>query len=178
MNALHANYAELHCNLGSAPKSLRLVTTDTIVRLCDDHGEVASHPRCWAKGRRIESPAHRADVLDKKPAARDNSAGARLRAEVPRTAELMQHWLDRGPALGSLVRRTAKLLDLYGKRVLSAAVNELLDRGGHDYGALAMLCEKRRKAPRRVLPLELAAHVVERDVIPHDLGGYDDDDCK
>jgi len=30
--------------------------------------------------------------------------------------------------------------------------------------------------PHRVLPLELAPHVVDRDVIPHDLGGYDDDE--
>ncbi len=71
--------------------------------------------------------------------------------------------------------RTTKLLDLYGQQVVSQAVDELLERGSHDYGALAMLCEKRRKRPRRFLPLDLAPHVVERDVIPHDLGGYDDD---
>ena len=44
-----------------------------------------------------------------------------------------------------------------------------------DYGALAMLCEQRRTRRRPVLPLVLAPHVVDRDVIPHDLGGYDDD---
>ena len=26
-----------------------------------------------------------------------------------------------------------------------------------------------------LLPLVLAPHVVDRDVVPHDLGGYDDD---
>jgi hypothetical protein len=67
-----------------------------------------------------------------------------------------------------------QLLDLYGASVLSSAVEDLLQRGGHDFGALAMLCEQRRKKPRRLLPVQLAPHVVDRDVIPHDLGGYDD----
>lgn len=72
--------------------------------------------------------------------------------------------------------RTCKLLDLYGPTVLTAAVKELLAKGCHDHGALAILCEKRRTRPRHALPIELAPHVVDRDVIPHDLGGYDDDD--
>ncbi|MBX3246139.1 MAG: hypothetical protein KF901_03045 [Myxococcales bacterium] len=76
--------------------------------------------------------------------------------------------------VGSLVVRTNKLLDLYGAPVVAAAVTELLERGGHDLGALAILCEQRRTRPRRLLPVELAPHVVDRDVIPHDLGGYDD----
>jgi hypothetical protein len=157
-----------------AERSLRLVTSDTEVRVCDETGQVASHRRCWGRGRRIEEAAHRVDVLSRKPAARDGTGRERLRAEVPRTLELMQRWLESGHNLGSLVQRTIKLLDLYGRRVLTEAVDELLTRGGHDYGALVMLCERRRKKPRPALPLELAAHVVDRDVIPHDLGGYDD----
>ena len=87
----------------------------------------------------------------------------------------MRRWLEDGRNVGPLVGRTLKLLDLYGASVVAPAVDDLLAKGGHDYGALAILCEQRRKKPRRVLPIELAAHVVERDVIPHDLGGYDDD---
>ena len=60
--------------------------------------------------------------------------------------------------------------------MLAAAVEALLAKGSHDYGALAILCEKQRTRPRRVLPLDLASHVVDRDVIPHDLGAYDDHD--
>ena len=84
-------------------------------------------------------------------------------------------WLEDGRNVGSLVARTLKLLDLYGATVLKAAAEELLAKKSHDYGALAILCEKQRTRPRRVLPLDLASHVVDRDVIPHDLGGYDDD---
>lgn len=160
----------------SADRTLRVVANDVEVRICAEHDRVvATHQRCWSKGKRIVAPEHREDVLDKKPAAREGTGRERLRAEVPRAGDLMQHWLDDARNVGFLVARTLKLLDLYGKTVLGQAVDELMERGSHDYGALALLCEKHRKRPRRILPIELGAHVVERDVIPHDLGGYDDE---
>lgn len=160
----------------AADRVLRLVATDVEVRLLDGDRVVAAHARSWGKGRTIEAPAHRAALLASKPGARDGKGRDRLRAEIPRIDELMRLWLEDGRNVGSLVARTGKLLDLYGGAVLSAAVEDLLAKNSHDYGALAILCEKRRSRPRRVLPLELADHVVDRDVIPHDLGGYDDDD--
>jgi hypothetical protein len=93
---------------------------------------------------------------------------------VPRADELMRRWLEDGRNVGSLVSRTLQLLDLYGASVLRAAVDDLLAKGSHDFGALAILCEQRRTKPRRILPVELGAHVIDRDVVPHDLGGYDD----
>lgn len=75
----------------------------------------------------------------------------------------------------SLASSATKLLDLYGANVLASAVDAVLAKGSHDLGALAILCEQRRAKPRRVLPIEIGTHVVDRDVIPHDLGGYDDD---
>jgi len=121
-------------------------------------------------------PEHRAALLARKPGAHDGKGRDRLRAEVPRIDELLRLWLEDGRYVGSLIGRTCKLLDLYGRAVLAAAVEALLAKGSHDYGALAILCEKQRTRPRRVLPLDLASHVVDRDVIPHDLGAYDDDD--
>ncbi|WP_437280927.1 hypothetical protein WME90_10315 [Sorangium sp. So ce375] len=110
-----------------------------------------------------------------KAGARDGKRRDRLRAEVPQVEELMRLWLADGRNVGSLVARTTKLLDLYGARVLAAAVEQLLKKGSHDYGALAILCEQSLARPRPVLPIELGPHVIHRDVIPHDLGGYDDD---
>jgi hypothetical protein len=59
--------------------------------------------------------------------------------------------------------------------VLRAAVDEAIARGVHDPGALAVLCEQMRKnlALPIPIPLDIAAHVPDRDVVPHDLGGYD-----
>lgn len=160
----------------AANRTLTLVANDTEVRLCERGQVVARHPRSWAKNEVIEAPEHRAALIAHKSRARDGKGRDRLRAEVPRIDELMQRWLEDGRNVGSLVALTQKLLDLYGKTVLAEAVGELLDRGSHDYGALAILCEQRRTKPRRILPLKLAPHVIDRDVIPNDLGGYDDDD--
>jgi hypothetical protein len=52
----------------------------------------------------------------------------------------------------------------------------LLARGTHDIGALAVLCEQRRRKGRgpAATVIAFADHVVEGDVVPHDLGAYDD----
>ncbi|MEK7122596.1 MAG: hypothetical protein AAB855_01945, partial [Patescibacteria group bacterium] len=81
-----------------------------------------------------------------------------------------------GRNIGSMTVKTIVLLNLYGAEILTKAVRELLDRGHHDPGALAILCEKYRCDDKRpvVLPVQFANHVEDRDVIPHDLGGYDE----
>lgn len=145
------------------------------MRLLDGDSVVATHARSWAKNTTVEDPAHRAAILATKRGARDGKSCDRLRTEVPHADELMRRWLEDGRNVGSLVARTLQLLDLYGVAVLAPAVDDLLARGGHDLGALAILCEQRRTRPRRVLPVQLGPHVVDRDVVPHDLGGYDDD---
>jgi hypothetical protein len=159
-----------------AERMLTLVANDIEVRLLDGARVVGALARSWAKNKVIEAPEHRAALLASKAGARDGKYRDRLRIEIPRVEELMRLWLEDGRNVGSLVARTSKLLDLYGQQVLASAVDDLLEKGSHDYGALAILCEQRRTRPRPVLPLELAPHVVDRDVIPHDLGGYDDDD--
>ena len=159
-----------------ASKSLTLAASDTCVRLLDGTAVIAVHDRCWGTHQDVEDPNHRAELLKHKRAARDSKGRDRLRAQVPHIDELIARWVDDGKNIGSLVVRTLSLLDLYGPTILAAATDELLQRGGSDYGALSILCEKRRGTKPVVLPLPLADHVRDRDVIPHDLGGYDDDD--
>jgi hypothetical protein len=73
------------------------------------------------------------------------------------------------------VARTIVLLNAYGAPVLRDVVAEMTERGTHDPGAMAILCEQRRKKRGQRPPsiVSFADHVNERDVIPHDLGGYD-----
>jgi len=76
-----------------------------------------------------------------------------------------------------MVAFTVKLLDAYGASILRRVVANMLKRGLHDRGAMAILCEqhrKRRSQGPAPLALEFGKHVVERDVVPHDLGGYDE----
>jgi len=75
-----------------------------------------------------------------------------------------------------MVTQVRKLLDLYGADLVAAAVTDAVARGTHDPGALAVVCEQKRRAKNRPVPidLELGAHVPDKDVIPHSLETYDD----
>lgn len=158
-----------------ARQTLTLVASDTDVRVLDGAAVVATHARNWGRGQLIEQEDHRASILLTKPGARPAKGRERLRAAVPRIDELLEHWLHDGKNLGSMIARTLKLLELYGERILRRAVDALLERGSHDLGALAVLCDREHRPQRIVLPLELGAHVPDRDVVPHDLGEYDHD---
>ena len=96
--------------------------------------------------------------------------------EVPEIDKLLERWVDAGRNIGSMIGFTIKLLDAYGPATLRAVTTDMLSRGIHDRGAMAILCEQKRRGRVGPSPLtiQLGEHVVERDVIPHDLGGYDE----
>ena len=90
---------------------------------------------------------------------------------------LLLRWTTLGGSLAIRVTRTIKLLDLYGDAIFAGAVSEIVLRGLHDVGALAIACDRLRREAGRPVPLDLPlpAHLVDRDVIPHDLETYDGD---
>jgi transposase len=159
-----------------ARRTLTLVADDQTVRVLDGALEIARHARSWGRHQVIELREHRAAILEEKRKARDLKGRDRLRVEVPEIDALLARWVDAGRNLGSMVGFTIKLLDAYGPAVLREVVSEMTQRGVHDRGAMAILCEQRRKRRAGPAPLviELGQHVVERDVGPHDLGGYDE----
>jgi transposase len=174
-------FVQLDTNRYSVPPeyastTLTLVANDTTLRLLDKDVEVAHHVRSWGRHQWIECPAHRAALLAQKRAAREPKGRDRLRAEVPGIETLFERWVAHSRNLGNLVARTLTLLDAYGAGVLQKAVAAMIERGTHDVGAIAILCEQERRREGGAGPLvvSFAAHVRERDVIPHDLGGYDD----
>ena len=157
-----------------ARRTVTVVASDAVVRVVDGDEAVAVHNRCWGRRQHIEDPEHRKAILAMKPGAADRKGRDFLRARLPRVDELFQRWLEDGRNIGSMTARTAKLVELYGAELLNTCINELIERQSHDLGALAILCERRRTKQPPVLPVVIGEHVVERDVLPHDLGGYDD----
>ena len=77
--------------------------------------------------------------------------------------------------MGAMTARTRKLRDLYGSDLLRQAVLEMCAGDLHDVGALALLCEQARRRANLPVPLALSLppHVVDVDVISHDLASYD-----
>jgi transposase len=165
-------YSVPHTFVGS---TLTLVANDTHLRWLDGDQVVAAHERCWGRHQWLEIPAHRKALVEEKRHARDLKGRDRLRAQVPNIEPLIERWVMAGRHLGAMVARTLKLLDAYTPPVLVEVVAEMLAAGTHDPGAMAILCEQRRRArgDRPVSVTVFSEHVRERDVIPHDLGDYD-----
>jgi transposase len=174
-------FVRFDTNLYSVPpawaeRTLTVAADDTTVRVLDAATEVARHARSWGHKQTVEALDHRAALVAQKRGARDLKGRDRLRAEVAGIDVLLARWVESGRNLGSLVGRTVQLVDLYGAAAVSAAVAEAVARGTQDPGALAALCEQQRRAAARPVPVPVAlgAHVRDHDVIPHDLGGYDE----
>ena len=173
-------FARFDTNLYSAPpdyaqETLTLVADDRVVRLLDGQKVLAEHRRSWGHGQKIESPEHRAEIVRRKRGAYVSTGRERIRAAAPGMDRLIERWVDAGRNVGSMVAQTGKLLDLYGLDVFRKAIAETIERGTHDPGEIGVLCEKHRRTAETPLPLDiqLGEHVPDRDVIPHDLGGYD-----
>lgn len=161
-----------------AERTLTLVADDRQVRLLDGTLVVARHERSYGKRQIIEVAAHRAALVAERRAAADLKGRDRLRAAAPDFSALLERWAVAGPSLAILVTRAIKLLDLYGDEIFAAAVAEVVARGLRDTGALAVACDRLRRDRRRPVPVEipLSPNIDDRDVIPHDLRTYDDDD--
>lgn len=162
-----------------AEKTLTLVVNDLELRVVDDGQELASHRRRWSKAEWVEERAHRQGLLEQRRAAGTAKGRDLLRATAPNFDLLCERWVDAGRNVGNLTGRTLKLLDLYGPGIFRPSLEDLLARGTHDHdiGALAHLCEQRRRAQSLPVPLDLplSQHLNDRDVIPHSLANYDDD---
>jgi transposase len=161
-----------------AERTLTLCADDVDVRVLDGPMCVARHPRSWGRRQILELSGHRAVLVAERRAAADLKGRDRLRAAAPAFGALLERWALAGPSLGMQVTRAIKLLDLYGDEVFAVAVAELVARGLRDTGALAVACDRLRRERHRPVPIDvpLPAHADDRDVIPHDLETYDDDD--
>lgn len=157
-------------------RTLSLVVDDIELRILDGQTCVARHERNYGKRRVIETPEHREVILKQRRAARDLKGRDRLCAVAPDTRALLSRWADGGPSLAVQVTRAIQLLDLYGDEIFAAAVKELAERGLYDIGALSVACDRLRREHRRPVPLDihLPDHIEDHDVIPHDLGNYDE----
>ena len=158
-----------------ASATLTLVADDDHVRLLDGEKEVARHPRSWGRGQRIDDPAHRRALGEGRPRAEAITIRDQLLGAVPELSVLYERWVEQGRNINFMTGHARKLFALYGPEIFGYAVRVMGERGTHDIGALALLCEQERRRTDRPMPVDivLVAHVVDAVVVPHDLGSYD-----
>jgi transposase len=159
-----------------ADGTLTMVVDDVIVRVLDGNTEVARHERCYGRRQVRELPAHRASLVEQRQAAADLKGRDRLLSVAPEFSSILNRWALTGPSLAIQVTRAIKLLDLYGDNVFATAVSEIAARGLRDVSALALACDRLRRARHQPVPvdIQLPAHAIDRDVVPHDLEKYDE----
>jgi len=158
-----------------ASATLTLVADDDHVRLLDGDQEVARHTRSWGRGQRIDDPAHRRALCEGRPRAAVITIRDQLLAAVPSLSVLYERWVEQGRNINFMTGHARKLFALYGPEIFGTAVGVMGERGTHDIGALALLCEQERQRTDRPMPVDvvLGTHVVDTVVVPHDLGSYD-----
>lgn len=163
-----------------AGRTLTLVADDSTVRVLDGTTEVAHHARSQGRDQRIDDLAHRRELAVQRRAANAAPVRHHLLVEVSELGILFERWVVRGRNVGALTGRTKKLRDLYGFEIFREAVLEMVAHETHDVGALALLCEqaRRRRNQPVPLPLPLPAHVIDVDIVSHDLAGYDQADSE
>jgi transposase len=158
-------------------KELTLLASDTEVRLLDGSAEIARHRRGYGQGERVTDPAHTNALLESKRAARAGALDSPLRLAVPEVSAFLTAAFPRYRNSALLTTPLERLLGLYGREALRAAVREALQRGTPTLASVEYLLEKnRRQAQRRPpLPVDLADRpdLAALHVQPHDLDAYD-----
>lgn len=175
-------YVRFETNSYSIPhklvrKSLTLIASEYTVRVLDGQNEVAQHPRCYDRCRRIENSAHIKALAAEKKKARELTGRDRLMALCPHAEKLLEQMALRAEPLRQHTFRLNQLLDRYDKDILDQAIADALNTGAIGSAAVAHLCDQshRQTGAPPVIATLLHHDPKIRDlaVIPHDLATYD-----
>ncbi len=161
----------------AAGKELVLVAEGDQVRIFDGLQEIARHPRSYRQAEQITDPAHVAELLKIKGAARGSAAASPLRRAVPEVERFLDAAFPRHRNTPRLTDRLSRLLALYGADLLRTALQEALQRSTPTLASVEFLIEKYRRDQNRQPPLtvDLADRpdLANLHVQPHPLSGYD-----
>ena len=156
-------------------RTLAVVASPGTVRVLDGAEVIATHARCWDRGRQVEEESHVAALAEAKARARRGRALDRLTRAVPHAEPLMVRAAERGGNLGNITGRLLAILDAVPAAELDAAVAEAVARDTPTIGAVRQILDRHR-AERGMPPAVVhrfttrAGEVVVR---PHDLAAYD-----
>jgi transposase len=158
-------------------RTLTVAASLTQVRILDGQTVIATHPRTFDKGQQIEDPAHLADLITAKRAARTHHGLDRLAQAVPASQDLLRQAAERGTPLPRVTAHLVSLLDDYGAAELDLAVAEALQQAVPHPDAVRQVLERRREQRDQPPPLTLTLpdNDKARDIVvrPASLAAYD-----
>ena len=158
-------------------RQLTVLADPRQVRIVDVQQILACHPRSYDRGAVIEEPAHVAQLVEQKRAARQHRATDRLVQAAPASQILLCAAAERGGNLGAITAALLRLLDRYGAAELQAAISAALAQDVPHPNAVRLALERHREQQHQRPPVAvmLPEHVRARDtsVRPHQLDAYD-----
>jgi len=158
-------------------RTLMVAASLTQVRVLDGETVIATHPRSFDKGQQIEDPAHVADLVAAKRAARAHRAIDRLAQAVPASQDLLRQAAERGTPLARATAQLVQLLDDYGASELEQAVSEASANDVPHPNAVRQVLERRREQRQQPppLPLTLPGNDKAKGIVvrPASLAPYD-----
>jgi transposase len=159
-------------------RPLTIAASETEVRVLDGAEVVATHPRSYDRGRKIEHRPHLETLAVEKERAAELRGRDRLTASCPRASALLEQVALRGGHLGGTTSRLLRLIDRYDARSVDVAIGEALARGAASAEAVANLVDQRRRADNAPPLLDMVhsddPRIRDLHVTPHSLASYDD----
>ncbi|MEB3327878.1 MAG: IS21 family transposase [Candidatus Sericytochromatia bacterium] len=159
-------------------RTLTVAAGPAVVRVLDGPTVVATHPRSYGRAEQVEDPAHVADLIALKRAAREHRGMDRLHAATPSAKAFLAIVSERGLNLGAMVSALLALLERHGASELEAALAETTAAGVCHLPAIRQVLDRRRDerglAPPSPVPLPDDPRVRDLVVTPHALARYDE----
>lgn len=158
-------------------RTLTLAASDTRVRILDGSKVLATHQRSYDRGRCIEDPAHKQELVEQKAKALGSTKHSRLIKAVPETEQFLDQAFRRGESPAKVTADLLRLLDDYGEEELRAGILKALEKETPRSSSVAYLLKKRHTAGRRRSPSPVELHrrpeLRELHVKPHLSETYD-----
>lgn len=159
-------------------KPLTLIGSETEIRILDEGKEVARHPRSYDRGETIEEERHISALVEAKRSARQSRGITRLFQAVPGAKGLLERVVEHGQNLSTATKQLERMLDDYGEKELSVAIEQVNERGLSAPSAVAQILEqerrRRRMKPPVKAPITNDPRVRDLHVTPHRLEQYDE----
>jgi hypothetical protein len=155
-------YARFDLNDYSVPaelvqKTLVVVASLESVRIMHGTQVIASHVRCYDRGRLIEEPEHIKALTELKRAAGQHRRSNLLSKAAPSSEKLLSAIAESGLPLARVTKELSEMLNSYGALALESAVLEVLaENTPHMHAVRQVLERQRHEGARQVtLPLQL-----------------------
>ncbi len=158
-------------------KSVTVLITAGQVRVLDGDKIVATHERCYDKGKTIEDEKHILALREIKKMAHHSSVMGLIQHVVPEIKEFLIELGKVGGNIGSAVSAFDKLLSKYGENALKLAVIEAINAKTFHTGSVAFILNRQvveKNSPLSVeIPLSDNLKIKNISVNSHDLKNYD-----